>query len=571
MGTVYRKTATKPLPKDVELFTRKGQRFARWMDGRGRKRTALVTTGRDGSERIVIEAKTYTAKYRDGGRIVREVATGCRDRQAALSVLADLERRAELVKAGVMSTAEDTMADHQDTPLLRHLDAYGSHLAAKGVAETWINTTKQRFRKVATGCGFKRLAGLSGEALERWLVAQQDAGMSAGSRNGYRKALVSFGNWCVRTGRLKVNPFGGVPKADERIDPKRQRRALTEDELSRLLIVARKRPLAERGRETMPKPEAEQEGRKTWTYIPLTADSLDTARERARERLKDCPETVAQLEALGRERALIYKALVLTGLRKGELASLTVGQLALDGRVAYAVLDPADEKARRGAEIALRGDLRADLRKWLADKLQALQRDAVRSGEPVPSRLPADLPVFDVPDDLSKVLDRDLKVAGIPKRDERGRTVDVHAFRHTFGTYLSKGGVPLRTAQAAMRHSTPDLTANVYTDPKLLDVAGALSVLPNLSVDGDDEGERQRATGTADASAQFAPAFAPNAGEPCISRSSADPTGDVLKKAAGAESLQILRGNGDSQGNGERPRQDSNLQPLAPEANALSN
>ena len=72
-------------------------------------------------------------------------------------------------------------------------------------------------------------------------------------------------------------------------------------------------------------------------------------------------------------------------------------------------------------------------------------------------------------------LDR-VKLAGqwiIDKRDERGRTVDVHAIRHTFGTLLSKGGVTPRTAQAAMRHSTIDLTMNVYTDPKLLDVAGA--------------------------------------------------------------------------------------------------
>ena len=31
-----------------------------------------------------------------------------------------------------------------------------------------------------------------------------------------------------------------------------------------------------------------------------------------------------------------------------------------------------------------------------------------------------------------------------------------------------------------MRHSDPSLTANVYTDPKLLDVAGALESLPGL-------------------------------------------------------------------------------------------
>ncbi|MFN7021692.1 MAG: tyrosine-type recombinase/integrase [Phycisphaerales bacterium] len=66
------------------------------------------------------------------------------------------------------------------------------------------------------------------------------------------------------------------------------------------------------------------------------------------------------------------------------------------------------------------------------------------------------------------------------KTDDRGRTIDVHALRHTFGTHLSKAGVPLRTAQAAMRHSDPSLTANVYTDPKLLDVAGAVACLPDL-------------------------------------------------------------------------------------------
>lgn len=66
------------------------------------------------------------------------------------------------------------------------------------------------------------------------------------------------------------------------------------------------------------------------------------------------------------------------------------------------------------------------------------------------------------------------------KIDNRGRTIDVHALRHTFGTHLSKAGVPLRTAQAAMHHSDPSPTANVYTDPKLIDVAGAVASLPDL-------------------------------------------------------------------------------------------
>jgi hypothetical protein len=111
MGTVFKKTFTKPLPAGAELFIREGKQFARWKDTKAKTRKALVTASKEGQARILIEAKTYTAKYRDGGRIVREVSTGCRDEQAARSVLAELERRAELVKAGVMTTSEDEIAE----------------------------------------------------------------------------------------------------------------------------------------------------------------------------------------------------------------------------------------------------------------------------------------------------------------------------------------------------------------------------------------------------------------------------------------------------------------------------
>ncbi len=206
---------------------------------------------------------------------------------------------------------------------------------------------------------------------------------------------------------------------------------------------------------------------------------------------------------------------MLSGLRKNELATLSVTQLRLDQPVAYVELDADDEKSRQGNSVIIRADLADDLRSWLADKLASLQADAFRRGEPIPSRLPGDLPVFNVPTGFIRIFDRDLKAASIPKRDERGRTLDVHALRTTFGTLLSKGGVPLRTAQAAMRHSDPSLTANVHTDPKLLDelldVHGALDALPNLPLDAGPmvEQERLRATGTESYARTFvAPAVA---------------------------------------------------------------
>jgi hypothetical protein len=246
---------------------------------------------------------------------------------------------------------------------------------------------------------------------------------------------------------------------------------LTEAELVQLLDVARPRPL-------------------------LDALTVRKGKGKGEAFANVRPEVRERLDALGRERALIYKALVLTGLRRNELASLTVAKLKLDGAMPHVELDAADEKNREGNGVVIRPDLADDLRGWLAYKLSAFQADCRRRGEPIPARLPGDTPVFEVPAGLVRIFDRDLKLAGIPKRDERGRTLDVHALRTTFGTLLSRGGVPLRTAQAAMRHSDPSLTANVYTDPKLLDVAGALDALPTLPLGTEQSTTRERARST---------------------------------------------------------------------------
>jgi len=549
MGTVFKKTATKPLPAGAKIIVRKGEQLAEWTDRKGKRKTAPLTTGRDGSPRIVITARTYTAKYRDGTGIVREVATGCRDESAARSILTDLEKRADKVRSGIRSVAEDSAIDHQGTPLADHFAAYLLSMESAGVCKMHRDNVRRALRRLAADCGFRRLGDLRREALEQWLVGREKAGMGARTRNTYRAAAVAFCNWCMETGRLLVNPLARVAKAAEDTDPRRQRRALTEDELRRLLDVAQRRPLAEYGRLTVRKPKDQTDGkakrkRSTWTKLPLSAEDLDAATDRARQRLAKNPELVAAMESLGWERALIYKTLVLTGLRKGELASLAVGQLVLDADPAFLVLDAADEKNREGNSIPLRADLAADLRQWLADKAKAAQEATAGQVLRMPTAgltLPADTPVFHVPRDLVRILNRDLAAAGIPKRDERGRTVDVHALRHCFGTLLSRAGVAPRTAQAAMRHSSLDLTMNTYTDPKLLDVAGAVESLPSLPLRPEDgqstaSALELSATGTEDSRAsRFAPKFAPTTGKPCIS-------GSILDKVTGRADESVEAG-----------------------------
>jgi integrase len=382
--------------------------------------------------------------------------------------------------------------------------------------------------------------------------------MSARTRNAYRNAMVSFCNWCIETNRLTANSFDAVPKANEKADPRRQRRAMAEEELTKLLAVARERPLIE----------------------ALTVRKGPRKGERY---AKVRPEVRERLELLGRERALIYKTLLLTGLRKGELASLTVAQLHLDGPILFAVLNAADEKSREGHEIPLPEDLAADLREWLADKLRRLQDEARYRGMPIPARLSPDTPVFNVPARLVSILDRDLVLAGIArrvkvggkwkidKRDDRGRTIDVHALRHTFGTWLSKGGVAPRTAQAAMRHSDIKLTMNVYTDPKLLDVRGALDALPALPLHEANQ-EAIRATGTEGEPGKFALQFAQTQCKPVQTETTADRMTGEQEQTMRCDSLAVMSSEDKRKGRlssaDNRPsvsgRLDSNQRPPEP-------
>ena len=134
----------------------------------------------------------------------------------------------------------------------------------------------------------------------------------------------------------------------------------------------------------------------------------------------------------------------------------------LKGNPQFIAMNFDQTKNRQRAELPLRTDLADDLRTWLATLRDDHQGPSDAEGERIAltfqrdagNALPLDTPLFNVPKGLVRILDRDLIAAGIPKRDERGRTIDVHALRHSFATMLSTSGVAPRTAQAAIRQST---------------------------------------------------------------------------------------------------------------------
>ena len=95
-----------------------------------------------------------------------------------------------------------------------------------------------------------------------------------------------------------------------------------------------------------------------------------------------------------------------------------------------------------------------------------------------------------------------------------------------------------------MRHSSIDLTMNVYADPQLLDVAGAVEALPDLPLEAGDKTGQEKATGTDGPAAPFAPTLAPTSDISCKSVASPDKAAgkeDSDKHQNMAEKLQLSR------------------------------
>lgn len=74
----------------------------------------------------------------------------------------------------------------------------------------------------------------------------------------------------------------------------------------------------------------------------------------------------------------------------------------------------------------------------------------------------------------------DLARASVAYMDARKRVADFHALRHTFISNLARAGVHPRNAQALARHSTIDLTMNVYTHVEMGELASDLESLPSV-------------------------------------------------------------------------------------------
>jgi integrase len=163
-------------------------------------------------------------------------------------------------------------------------------------------------------------------------------------------------------------------------------------------------------------------------------------------------EVVKLLNAAPEQRRLQYEAALATGFRVNELRSIRVKDLLVFGPALH---------------------LRADYSKDRKEHQQPITRELAQKLAEVAKDKPPEAPLLDIPTSKAwKLFKEDLKAAGIREETPEGKAT-WHSLRKVFINNVVKSGCDLKTIQTLARHSTAQLSMEVYAvqDPKRMRTA----------------------------------------------------------------------------------------------------
>ncbi len=392
-----------------------------------------VPKGTPGAKKVKEKSSKWYGQFKNPETGKWECVPLSTDKEASRTQLAEIVKAVERGQAGLIDPHGTTKTQSLDTLKQAYLD----DLRQQGRDGQYLYQTDRLLKKVFHDCQVATLGQLTADKLDTYL---QSMTCSARTKNTYRQACFGLMNFLVRKKKLAVNPLRQVSRAVG--DEKRKRRALPLDQLQRLLDAARTRPLDE-------------------------ARIIRKGVRKGQSGAQVKPAVQARLERIGRQRALLYLTALHTGLRRGELASLRVNDLNLDAPSPFLELDGSRTKNKQTALQPIRADLAAELKSWIAD-----------TGKHSTDK------VFVVPSStmVSKFFKKDLKKAGIPYQDDKGRFFDFHALRKCTGTYLRRAKVDPAISKLYLRHSDIRLTMEVYNDESLADLTEAMEAMPRLTL-----------------------------------------------------------------------------------------
>ncbi len=272
----------------------------------------------------------YTISYylRPG---LRKEVRGCADRKATEALARKLENEAMLRRKGVIDAKADQYSAAEAKPLMArdadgkvtggHLADFHASLLAKGVTEKQAYEVRAKVTRILDLCGAERVSEIVPSAVQTAIGAlRDDEGLSLQTCNHYLRAAKQFSRWLRRDGRSREDAVAHLSGYNVQTDRRHDRRALTDDELRRLIHAAEQGP------------------------VVLGMEGVD--------------------------RAMLYRLATGTGLRANELRSLTPEAFKLNTTPPTVTVEAGYSKRRRQDTQPIRADLAEMLQVYLADRPQ---------------------------------------------------------------------------------------------------------------------------------------------------------------------------------------------------------
>jgi integrase len=386
----------------------------RFLDARGKRRELFLMETKRGSEAFERRVHELLAH-----RQTRETLSA--DMLRWIAALAPKYRK-RLVAWGVIDERRVAALG----PIERLEAAWAASVEARGVTEQHLKQTTSQVRRILNALGVEMWLDVDVLEVQNELArrCRGDKGWGVARHNHHVTSLRHFGKWLTDEKLVVENTLAGLSKRSLGSEmPRHPRRDGTVAEFELLL-------------------------------------------ERTRASGKSL------LDMPPRQRALLYWAAALTGLRAGELGRFKVSWINWrrdeGGVVIPGHLLPEANETKAGKQSGRRDPivLQADLEDALAAHCEGMALSA---------KVFASFPVSNA----AKMLRADLELAGIPYVDGAGRFFDFHALRHTFITWAGRSGADPMTHQSLARHADYKQTAH-YSHTRLGALSAALEAMPHL-------------------------------------------------------------------------------------------
>ena len=261
------------------------------------------------------QVDTWTAEFTDETGKVRRVSTKTKNRSVAARILAQHEAEVDRIKSGVVTREELAKVQARNVTLGNTLEQFRTKMVAAGNTPDHITLTLQRVSRFCNEAGIDSLAKLRREPAERWIANEvQKGSLAPRTINHYITSIKSFAQYLTDSELLSSNPLKSIRKLNQEIGQRKKRRAMTAEEIERLLKAAASRKYREKEKSD--------------------------------------------------EQVLIYKLLLGTGLRSTELSLLTLNQIDFERN--RLTIEAAKTKNKKADVLPMRLELVQLVKEWVA-------------------------------------------------------------------------------------------------------------------------------------------------------------------------------------------------------------